>query len=169
MSQNSSFIKCFRRFLPFFLALGLILFNAVPAYPISGYLQSIPCVLIIIFYFAIFHPSVLNDFEVFILSIFADILVQGPFGLIIVSYVLMFFLPHFLRTYLFNLSFFQLWGVFGLFLCGIFCVQYILFSLVVGQWMSFIPDIIRMIILILIYPFIIRICAAVDTYVREKI
>ena len=168
MTQSFSYIRCFQRFLPFLLALGLVLFNAIPFYPVGGYFQSIPCVLIVIFYFAIFHPSTLNDFEVFLLSILADMLVQSPLGLIIISYVSMFFMAHFFRTYLVNLSFFKLWGVFSLFLFGIMSVQYLLFCLLVGQWMPFISNIIGMSILILLYPFVMRICAAVDACVRGR-
>ena len=169
MTQSFSCIGYIRRLLPFLLALGLILFNAIPAYPVGSYLQSIPYVLTVIFYFSIFHPSVLNDCMVFVLSVLADMLVQGPFGLIIVTYVSMFFLAHFLRSYLFNLNFFQLWGVFGIFLSGILGIQYLLFCLTVGQWMPFTPHIIGGVVLILTYPFIMRICAFVDTCVRGKI
>lgn len=158
----------FRRLLPFLFALGLILFNAVPAYPLNGYFQSIPLVLIVIFYFAVFHPSALNDGMVFGLSIFADILVQSPFGLVIITYVLMFFVSHFLRSYLVNLNFFRLWGVFGFFTCSILSIQYVLFCLIQGQWMLFMPNMIGVIALILLYPFIIQMCAMIDAYVRKK-
>jgi len=105
---------------------------------------------------------------VFMLAIIADILVQGPFGLLIISYVLMFFIAHFLQTYLCNLNFFKLWSVFALFLCGITCLQCCLFRMIVGFWIPIGLHLMSVSVLILIYPFLMRFCAALDSYVREN-
>ena len=169
MNDDFSLLNGLKYLSAFFLCLLLILLNAVPAYPLIGFMHAIPVALIVIFYFAIFNPHMLNGTAVFLLAVLADLLIQGPFGLLIISYVLMFFIGNFLRSYLFNLTFFKLWMVFGVCICLVEGLQYMLFCLSVGEWMSVFPNLLTCFVLILIYPFIMRLCAALSVYVREDV
>ena len=160
----SRFIKCST---PLLFCLFLILCNGVPSYPFSGFMHPVPYVLIVIFYFGIFNPKLLNGGMVFCLAIFSELLVQSPLGLLIISYVLIFFLANFLRSYLYNLTFFRLWLVFAIFVCGTMGMQYGLFCLMASRWVPIINMCISVGVLITVYPLIMRICANLDSYARE--
>lgn len=97
---------------PFLFAVLLITLGTAPVSWIAYSGVPIPFVLPIIFFYAIYRPTVLNVICVFLLGIYADLLTTAPFGLSSFFFVLFFFAANFKRRLLMTLSYKRLWLVF---------------------------------------------------------
>ena len=73
-------IPFFRLSVPAVMALLFILFSVIPFSFSPTTKIYVPLVLIVIYYFAVFRPSVLNVITVFFLGILTDLLLSTPFG-----------------------------------------------------------------------------------------
>lgn len=138
--------------LPMLVCLALVLFNMMPFSLTVIYQIPIPFVLIVIFYFGVFHPAVLNGICVFIIGLFADLLMDSPFGLQAFIYVLLFFTANLNRRYLLSLSFEGLWMSFSLILAFVYLVWYLIFSFISFQLLTVSGFVFQYVVLVLCYP-----------------
>lgn len=153
----------FKFFLPTLICLLLVLFGVAPFSFMPIYHTELPIVLIVIFCFAIFNPTVLNGISVFFIGLFADLLMAGPFGLQTFIYVLMFFVANLNRRFLLTLSFKYLWIAFGVILAFMYLIWYLLFSLTVLQFLSPNSFVLQYLVLVMIYPAISWCCGYVNS------
>ncbi|MBR6674647.1 MAG: rod shape-determining protein MreD, partial [Alphaproteobacteria bacterium] len=110
----SKVLSTFKYVLPTLLCVLFVMFNVMPFSLNPYYRIPIPFVLSIIFYYAVFHPSVLNVICVFFIGIFADTLMSTPFGLQTFFYVLIFFIANLNRRYFLTLNFADFWLAYAL-------------------------------------------------------
>ncbi len=153
---------------PFVLCLLIILGHLFPYHFLPYYAYSIQWIFIPIFYFAVYNPKCLSAWAVFLLGIISEIFVQSPLGVTTFCFVLLFFMANFLRRYLLELVFWQLWVVFAAMLLGVEIVNYLLVRMLALNFVVFLPVLVEFWILILLYPFIMRLCAHFDKKVRES-
>ena len=156
-----------RQLTPFLLCLIIILGHLVPYHFLPYYAYSIQWIFIPIFYFAIYNPKSLTVWSVFILGVISELLVQSPLGVTIFCFMLMFFMANFLRRYLLELTFLRLWIVFVVMLLIVEVVNYLLVMMSAINSVAFMPVLVEFWILILFYPFIVRLCAHIDRKIRE--
>ena len=164
MHINARFL--FRRGMPFFMCLVLILCNMVPYSLLPRYPHAFQWVLIPIFYFAIYNPKLLSAWAVFILTLFAELFVQSPWGILTFTY--MYFIANFLRKYLVELVFWSLWGVFCAVLLSVELISAGLMEMLARYPLSIQPALIEFLGLVLVYPFMMRFCAHLDRKARES-
>ena len=157
-----------KRLCPFLFCVFLILCSLIPFHLLPYYPYAVSWIFIPIFYFAIYNPKYLNAWSVFILGLILESLIQSPAGVISFCCVLMFFLANLLRKYLLELTFWPLWGVFAAVLGTILLVECILVSLLVRYSISFKPAFVEFLILVLMYPLLMRFCAHLDRKIRES-
>ena len=131
------FLKTFLFYLsPFLWALFWVMSGLMPERLFQSFHQSLPLVLIVIFYFALFSPNRLNVLCVFLLGLLADLLSSGIMGLNAFIFVGMFFMANMFQSYIQEISFKQLWGIF----CGLMLITDIIWAwlarLAIGVWVS---------------------------------
>lgn len=145
-------LKQFNCAWPTIISLLLVLFSLATFSLMPIYHTELPIVLIVIFCFAVFNPTLLNGICVFFIGLFADLLMAGPFGLQAFIYVLLFFIANLNRRFLLILSFKYLWLAFAFILAVIYLIWYLMFSLVIFNFLSAQPFILQYLVLVLIYP-----------------
>lgn len=144
--------------LPTLLALFFVLISILPISFTPSDFIYVPWVMPVIYYFAIFRPSVLNVFSVFLLGIIADLLMQTPFGLNTFFFVLLFFIANLSRRFLMNVNFQGLWGIFALIMAGMYAAWYLATCLIQGRFV-FGTFFIEYILLVLFCPLIMALSA----------
>lgn len=138
--------------LPTLVCLVSVLMNATLFHTALFMNVPIAPVWIIIFYFAVFHPAVLNVIAVFCIGLFTDLITEGPFGIHTFSFVLLFFAANLNRRFCLMLKFSDLWAVFGLVLFGVRSVEYLLCALAMMMWPPLEVFVFQYIVLMLAYP-----------------
>lgn len=156
-----------RQMTPFLFCLVLVLGHLVPYHFLPYYPYSIQWVFIPIFYFAIYNPKCLSSWAVFLLGVISEMLIQSPMGVTTFCFVLLFFMANFLRRYLLELTFGRLWIVFAAMLLVVEIVNYLFVAMMAPTPVAFLPVLVEFWVLILLYPFIMRLCAHFDKKVRE--
>ncbi len=148
--------------IPFLICLFLILLAQTPAF----FITSVPFLFIPIFYFAIFRPGLLNDYAVFVLGLFADLIGRTPVGLWAFIFVLLFFAARLNRLFLGGLRFDKLWLVFAVFSAVALMLRLLLFFLCAGAVVpgGFLVG--QYIILNLLYPLGIMFCGRLDRWIE---
>ncbi|MBQ4472243.1 MAG: rod shape-determining protein MreD [Alphaproteobacteria bacterium] len=152
---------------PFLLCIVLILLNQIPYHFLPYYPYAIQWVLIPVFYFSIYNPKVLSVWAVFLLGLFTELFVQSPCGVITFSYVLMYFVGNFFRKYLIELTFIPLWGIFSV---GLILLELLTFALIYClaiHPVSIYPIAVETVVLVLVYPFLMRFFGHLDRKARE--
>ena len=157
------------RGMPFLFCLFLILLNQIPFHFLPNYPYAIQWVYIPIFYFAVYNPSVLSSWAVFILGLMAELLTQSPCGVTTFSYVLVFFVANYLRKYLVDFTFVPLWGIFCVSILIIELFTYCFICILAGYFVVFMPVFVEAVILMLFYPFLMRFCGHLDRKAREVV
>lgn len=150
--MNKAARKIIINLMPTLLCLVLVLMTLMPFSIIPFYAVPLPLVLVVIFYFAVFHPSVLNCICVFLIGVFADMLTDGPFGLQAFSYVLLFFLANVNRRLLLSLTFGGVWAAFGAILFVVYFTWYLLFCLATLSWLNADALVFQYMTLLICYP-----------------
>ena len=161
-------ISCyFWRLMPFMLGVLLILLSSIPLHFFPYYPYRVNWCLVPIFYFAIYNPKCLSSWAVFLVGVLAEMLVQSPFGVTTFCFVFMFFCANFFRKYLLELTFWPLWGIFILLLLIVELLAYGLVVLITPYPISSQPVWASLIVLVLVYPFLMRFSAWLDKRARE--
>ncbi len=163
----SKVLSCFTYALPTLMCLGLVLATLVPFSLNLYYRMPTPFVFGVIFYFAIFHPAVLNVICVFCVGVFADLLTNTPFGLQTFFYVLMFFAANLNRRYFLTLNFADLWFAFSLVLGCVLLLYYFFFMIVSLSLPPFVPMIFQYGVLALTYPVVAWGCGWLNLKIRS--
>lgn len=140
--------------LPILVSLFFVLLDIMPYAFIPFYQVPLPLVLIVIFYFAVFRPRLLNGIAAFGIGIFADLLISSPFGLQAFIYVLMFFIANLNAKFLHTLEFKGLWVAFALILMVVYVCWYLLFSLASLTLLNIMPLVFQYMVIVLFYPLI---------------
>jgi rod shape-determining protein MreD len=144
--------------LPTLLCALFVIFNVVPFSLNPYYRMPIPFVLSIIFYYAVFHPAVLNVICVFVIGVFADTLMSTPFGFQTFFYVLIFFIANLNRRYFLTLNFADFWMSYALVCGGILLLMYLFFMMISLTVVPFIPMVFQYSVLVLTYPVMAWVC-----------
>ena len=144
--------------LPTLLCALFVIFNVVP-FSINPYYRiPIPFIFSIIFYYGVFHPAVLNVICVFFIGVFADILIDGPFGLQTFFYVLIFFIANLNRRYFLTLNFADFWLAYTLVCAAVLLMMYLFFMIISLSIPPFMPVVFQYSVLVLTYPIMAWLC-----------
>lgn len=154
----SKVLSAFKYALPTLLCVLFVIFNVMMFSLTPYYRIPIPFVLSIIFYYAVFHPAVLNVICVFLIGVFADILISSPFGLQTFFYVLIFFVANLNRRYFLTLNFADFWLAYALVLSGILLLTYLFFVIISLTIVPFLPILFQYGVLVLTYPVMAWLC-----------
>ena len=157
------------RFCPFLFCLFLILCSLLPFHFLPYYPYPVLWILIPIFYFAIYNPKYLGVGSVFVLGLLWESFVQSPLGVTSFCCVLLFFIANIFRKYFIEMTFVPLWIVFGVELLTVLLVEYGLVRLLSECPISFYPILVEFLILVLVYPFLMRFCAFISKRIRESV
>ncbi len=147
-----------RQMIPALVGLFFVFFSVIPFSFSPATKIYVPLILIVIYYFAIFRPSVLNDITVFFLGLLTDFLLDAPIGFHAFFYVLLFFLTNLNRAFLLNLSFNALWIIFVAVLFCFDTLTYLSISLLSGTFLYPVDLFIQFFLLVFFYPLIMAFC-----------
>lgn len=116
------------------LMVVLLVLNVVALpHPFTGFVQ-IPIVLLIIYYWSIYRPTLLPAFLVFLAGLFLDIMGGGPLGV----NALIFFAVHRIvtdqRSFLLGQSFLMIWLGFGIVNSGVVLLRWLVFGVFQLNW-----------------------------------
>ena len=162
--QDSAFFFRLRQTTPFLICLMTIFLSQMPnARFVFDALIFIP-----IFYFAIFRPDILNAFLLFGLGLFGDLINQTPLGILPFVFVFLFFIARFNRLFLKELSFKTLWVFFGFCSALMLLIQLFLFTLCEGSVVHTKYFFQQLTVLILLYPFGIRLFDHLNTWIGDS-
>ncbi len=165
MLTSARILEWLKRSTPFLICVLFIVMSLWPSVAVT----QIPFTYIIIFYFALFHASLLSDWACFLLGVITDLTVQSPFGMTPFLYVLLFFMANLNRLFLINLSFQKLWLSFSVSLFFLFVVRFFLFSLCSGTVVGIGTLFVHYVFLVLFYPPIIKLCGRLDHWIQEPV
>ena len=90
------------------------------------------------------------------------------FGVYKFGYMAIFFAANFWRKYFINMTFKMLWGIFGLMLLSVELFSYFLIWLFSDGEMAIHLVFVEIVVLMLVYPFFISVCAFFDRKVRDN-
>ena len=152
---------------PFLWAFIFVCASFIPERLFQNFHQTLPFVLIVIFYFAVFSAYRLNVFLVFILGLLADLLSFSVLGLNTFIFIGTFFISNLLQPYLYSFSFKHLWFVFAclMLLCDIAWAW--LARLSTGVWVSSSFWFVQYVFMCLFYPVIFWITGKLDRYTKD--
>ncbi len=160
-------LSTFKYALPTLLCVLFVMFN-VMTFSLNPYYRiPIPFVLSIIFYYAVFHPAVLNVICVFLIGVFADILMSTPFGLQTFFYVLIFFVANLNRRYFLTLNFADFWMAYALVCAGVLLLMYLFFMVISLSVPPFMPIVFQYGVLVLTYPVMAWLCGWLNLKIRR--
>ncbi len=132
----------------------LFLLNTISiAAPISGSID-IPFIIMMLYYWSIYRPTLIPPFLVFIIGICFDLLSGWPVGL---SSFIFLFLRHIVvsqRLFLTGQPFTVVWIGFMIAGIGSLSLQWLLFGLTRFQWTPFYPVFLTSFVAILLFPLI---------------
>ncbi len=129
--------KAFFLSLPFLISVLALIIGILPFSWFAVSLLHVPVVFGIIYYFTIFRPNVLNVFLVFILGIFADLVMHMPLGLQPLLFITLLFTTALNRRFLAGQEFDGQWLGFMMIFFLIMFMRYIAVGVLLGQ----IPDV----------------------------
>lgn len=119
--------------------------------------KQVPFMMITVYFWAAFRPSVLPPMLVFIIGILVDIITGGPIGVGACVLVLMNWAIASQRAFLTAQSFAMFWLVFGIVYAGIVILQWLVFGLIQFQWPSTTHIIPQFLAGIIAFPFLVSI------------
>ena len=166
--MKKSLFKTFLYYVfPFLWAFLFVCGNFIPERLFQNFHQSLPLVLIVIFYFALFSPERLNVLLVFILGLFADLLSFSVLGLNTFIFVGMFFMANLLQSYIYGFSFKNLWIVF----CSLMLITDVVWAwlarLSTGVWVSASFWLVQYVFMCLSYPIVIWITGKLNRCMKD--
>ncbi len=161
MTFSGTFLHL-KKGIPFLICLFLILLAQTPSF----FVTSVPFLFIPIFYFAIFRPGLLNDYAVFALGLFADLIGRTPIGIWSFVFVLLFFVIRLNRLFFSGLTFDKLWLSFAFISAIALMLRLFLFCIGTGTLVSGDFLVIQYIILNLLYPLGIFLCGRLDNWIE---
>ena len=158
--------KSLLNIIPFLWAFVLVALHLSPERLWQNFHQSLPLVLIVIFYFGIFKSRRFNIFLIFVLGLITDFLSTTPFGLNTFIYTLMFLLADIISPYVCDFSFKHLWLVF---MCVMLLIDIVLAwfgRIMTGFWVSSTFWFVQYLFMCLCYPIIVWITAKLNLFSR---
>lgn len=151
-------IPFFRLSVPAITAFLFVLFSVIPFSFSPTNKIYVPLVYILIYYFAVFRPSVLNVITVFFLGLLTDFLLNTPFGVNTFFFVLAFFITNLGRSFLQDMTFNGLWLSFAGLMFVIYMLWYLTVSLLSHSWLGLGAFLLQYVLLVLFCPLIMSFC-----------
>jgi rod shape-determining protein MreD len=128
-----------RMLVPYAFMAFLFLLNIVAvSYPLTGAIKA-PFFLMAIYYWAIFRPTLIPAWLVFIAGILMDLLSGLPLGMNALPFLVIHWIVADQRRYLLGQPFLMLWIIFCLLSLGAVVLQWLLYGLIHMHWPSLIP------------------------------
>ncbi len=132
---------CIRIMLAYVLIMVLFTLNIVALpHPFSEFAQ-IPLFLISVYYWAIYRPTLLPGFVVFVAGLLLDIFGGGPLGVNALIFSFVYWIVTDQRGFLVGQSFMMIWFGFGLLNAAVILLKWFIFGLLQFQWTSFFENI----------------------------
>lgn len=153
--------------IPFFIAFIFILLKSL-SFDVFGFSQSyLTNLWSFIFYFSVFNPAFLPIWSVFALGMFADVLLQIPFGISPIMYSFIYFIGQFYRRFLVRSSFGAQWGVYSILMTFLFIIGLILLKILYGiiPHVSYLTA--EYISILILYPVIAALCGYFNRLIRR--
>ncbi|MGH1375581.1 MAG: hypothetical protein ACRBCK_04450 [Alphaproteobacteria bacterium] len=155
MSATSGHMDIFLRFCVAYIVMCVLFMLSIVSFatPLSTMVE-IPCTLMILFYWAIYRPTLLPPVLVFIVGICADIIGGLPLGLN--SFILLMVRQLIIdqRVFLTGQPFTVIWLGFSVVSTISLCVEWALFGLINLQWSQFTPVFLTAISGIMFFPIV---------------
>lgn len=152
-AASSAFMPL-RLLLPF-IVMGLVfLLNlTVLPLPVVGSIKP-PLLVMVLYYWAIYHPTLVPPWLCFVLGVFMDFLMGLPPGINAMLFVAIQWLGQEQRRFLIAQPYITIWAVFGLmFGIGSF-VQWGLYGLMGSTWTPIAPVVAQILIGVFLFPFV---------------
>lgn len=143
-----------RLLVPHLLLLVLLLLNivALPLLPTGAMKPQF--VLMAVYYWAIYRPTLLPPLFCFIVGLLIDILSGMPPGVNALIFVMTLWIVRDQRRYLMGQSYGTIWAVFGLVSVIAVTIQWGMYGLTSMQWAPFIPVLGGALTTVFLFPFI---------------
>jgi len=143
-----------RLMVPHLLLLALLLFNvvALPLVPTGAVKPQF--VLMAVYYWAIYRPTLLPPFFCFLLGLIMDVLSGMPPGINALILVMTQWLVRDQRRFMMGQPYSTIWAIFGLVCVIAIGLQWALYGLVHAQWSPLMPVFSGALVSMLLFPFI---------------
>lgn len=153
MSATSGHMEAFLRFGAAYIVMWVLFMLSLVSFaaPLSTIIE-VPCTLMILFYWAIYRPTLLPPVLIFIVGMCTDIIGGLPLGLN--SFILLIVRQLIVdqRVFLTGQPFTVIWLGFSTVSFIALCLEWALFGLIQLQWSHFMPVILTAISGILLFP-----------------
>ncbi|MDR2902389.1 MAG: rod shape-determining protein MreD [Lactobacillales bacterium] len=156
-------------FLFLILSFVCLLIDQLPYFMIPYFNVHIPFIIIVVFYFAIFHPTVMNSVLAFFIGLMADMITNSPLGLQAFLFSGLFFFTNLNRKFLLQRTFSGLWIYFTISALIYYIVWYVLFSLKSLTLLNIMPLMVQYVFVVLFYPIVVGICGSLNNKLGEKL
>ena len=155
--MNAESTSIFRRYLPFWLAVALIVLGNVNI-QIRDFSPFPHFVSMMVFFWALYLPRVMTKLNVFILGILHDVLYGLPIGITSVALLVVWWLVVAQRRFLFKEPFWVIWLSYSIVLSGVMAFNVAAISLIYGEWMWEWRVVLLTLLSVGYYPFLHRLC-----------
>ncbi|PJB71442.1 MAG: rod shape-determining protein MreD [Alphaproteobacteria bacterium CG_4_9_14_3_um_filter_47_13] len=157
IDQDFSFTKiehAGRLLVPHLLLFGLLVLNvvALPFLPTAALKPQF--VLMAVYYWAIYRPTLLPIFFCFIIGLVMDVLSGMPPGIYALVLVTVHWLVREQRRFLMGQPYSTIWAVFGVVSLVSVCVQWALYGLSSAHWSPLLPVLSSGALSLLLFPFV---------------
>ncbi|HBR68632.1 MAG TPA: rod shape-determining protein MreD [Rhodospirillaceae bacterium] len=143
-----------RILLPYCLMALLLVFNTVSfSYPLVDGVKA-PLLLMAVFYWSIFRPTIVPGWLVFLAGIVLDILSGLPMGMNALVFVAVTWIVGDQRRFLMGQPFTMVWSGFCMVSVASGLVQWFLYGLIHLQWTPLYPVIASAVLGIMLFPFV---------------
>ncbi|MGY8985696.1 MAG: rod shape-determining protein MreD [Sphingomonadales bacterium] len=151
-SVQELFLFFIKRISPFLLAVFIILLVRIPVGTgVSSHM--IPIIgLMYVFYWTINRRRVVPVWSIFLLGLFEDLVAGGPIGVLSILLVVVHSGLDNQRRFFVNRSFIVSWMGFSIICLGISVIYWFLEAFHFGEFLSFLPLIIKVLSTIILYP-----------------
>lgn len=133
----------------FLFMLGLVSFSI----PMSGEVRPF-FILMALYYWAIYRPSLLHPFFVFIYGIIFDLILGFPLGIHAVLFLLVQWVIKSQRLFFMGQTYLVVWIGFSLTVLSVLSVEWIFFSALAGAWLNLTSILTGFVMTSLLFPLI---------------
>lgn len=138
-----------------YVVLALFMCVGFLAIPFSqAHLIKPNLVLMAVYYWAIYRPTLFSPFLCFSVGLLMDFLMAMPLGMNAMILLVVQWQASDQRRFLMGQPYMALWAIFGLVVAAISCAQWLLFGVFLGQWHSLLAMLFGIVVNVLLFPFV---------------
>ena len=157
-----------RSILPLLSATLIVLVSATPLHLPFSAMTAPSLILMVVYYWTIYRPDLLNGFFILLLGLLQDLLIGGAFGITSFILLLTYLTIISQRRFFHSKSFTVVWWGFMLIALGAGLIAWITAIILSGRWVSPAAPAISTLLTILLYPVVAALLSQIHKFIPAQ-